>query len=558
MTSTPTRPSFASFWKAAAPSWPPHREQQRFIAAVDAGQHGEYLLHWSKKCAKSTTAALRALHYLVAEVRDPDDRLIGIVANDEEQARVIFGICKQIVERSPFLRERIRTLRNELTFEEPAVDARTGGSFTRSHRLRVIARDTKGTHGELWSCICRDEIWAEPSAEMSEALVLSPARGYGEILYTTYSTLASLRKPGAVLNDLLQRVAEQDPSLFYSYIGGSADQASWNVCSWITPRWVEQQRKIFSASPSRFKRIILNEQVLADGGDTLLTASELQDAIEASLPAVPTANGGHRYVGGLDLGVSVDHAALVIGHLNERGAFVVDVCQVWKPTSGHAISFTTIVDAILGWHRVLPLKALNVDMWNAKLLVEQLLRATIPARLVSVEQAKLDAIITTLKASFTKRAVKIAPTQGYLLEQLESLRTLETRTPRRDLLKFAPSGTGLEASQHDDAAVALGLAMTDKGLVARLGRPQMPAIDRCRAADKIGATLLQIGGCPLIEPAPTHEGCGKCAPYVAAAARRDEIVQQTGDYPELRQVAAEWQTCEFLTQHGAERYLTLM
>jgi hypothetical protein len=543
--------SFSEWWSAITPDWTPHREQRRYLAAVDAGQP-ESFLHWAKKTAKSSTAANRALHYLVAEGRDPEDRLGAIASFDEEQSQIIFAIAAQIVERSPWLRERVRVLRNEMVFEEECTEPRTGGRFTRVHRLRALARDTRGLHGEPWGFIVRDEYWSEPNHEMTEALIPSPARPHTELLYLSYSTLASMRKPGVPFHDAMTRVEQGDPSLFYSYIGGAGDDASWKVCPWIRQEWVEQQRKIFSASPSRFRRVVLNEQVIGGDGDTLLTVAEVQAAIDPSLPAVPVPNRAERYIGGLDLAVSNDHACLLIGHLDGRGRFVVDVCRVWKPGE-QAISFTAIVESVLAWHRQLPLAALHVDQWNAKLLVELLQRASVPARLVGVEQSKLNEIISTMKTTFARRAIRIAPTQTYLLAQLEALRVLETRTPRRDLLKFAPSGTGMDASQHDDAAVSLGLCLTDKSLVDRIGRDQMPPITHCAAADYVGVSYLQID-CPLIDPTSARPGCKRCAPWVAASERQAAEVKETGVWRPIHAIAAaEWQPCPFITQWRFQR-----
>jgi hypothetical protein len=106
-------------------------------------------------------------------------------------------------------------------------------------------------------------------------------------------------------------------------------------------------------------------------------------------------------------------------------------------------------------------------------LCERLRRAGVLARQVGVEQTMVNRIITTTKGAFSRRAIQIPETMTYLFEQLEALRTLETRTPRRDLLKFAPSGTGPEASQHDDAAIALGLCLVDDAIRDKLGRVTM-------------------------------------------------------------------------------------
>jgi hypothetical protein len=391
---------------------------------------------------------------------------------------------------------------------------------------------------------------------MTEALIPSPKRTYSEILYCSYAPLATMRRPGVPLHDLLERVRANDPTLFFSFIGGNGAEASWNVCSWITQAWIDQQRRIFAASPSRFRRVVLNEQIIGGDGDTLLTIAEIQAAIDPAVPAEPERASGQRYIGGLDLAVSNDHACLLIGHLDRRGAFVVDVCQVWKP-SERAIEFTDIKDAVLRWHRVLPMKALNVDQWNAKLLVEVLQRAGVPARLIGVEQTRLNEVITVLKTTFSRRAIRISPSQTYLLEQLEALRVLETRTPRRDLLKFAPSGTGLDASQHDDAAVALGLALTDRSLLNRLGHEQMPAIWGCHAADVLGRLYIELS-CPLIDDRSANPGCKSCAPFAAARAQQADELQRTGVYRSVRAIASDWQPCRFITQWKFERACQLL
>lgn len=145
----------------------------------------------------------------------------------------------------------------------------------------------------------------------------------------------------------------------------------------------------------------------------------------------------------LDLGLSNDHAPYVDGGLTSRGKFVVDGVKIWKPEGGQ-ISFMTIEQFVLDRFAAQPFTRLNIDQWNAALLVERLRKAGVPARLVSVEQTRLNQIIPKLKDVFSRRAIGIASSETYLLEQLEALKTLETRTPRRDLLKFAPSGTGAE------------------------------------------------------------------------------------------------------------------
>lgn len=510
--------TFREFWQAFArvPAGDgtlivprPHREQERVITAVDSGRYAELLLSWGKKSAKSSTAALIALYHLTCDEREPDEKLIGIASFDEEQSFVVFNEARRFVERHPWLSQRIKVLRGEMTHTETKRDRRTGGSYEQTHRLRALARDVVGSHGEPWSLVIRDEVWSEPDHQMSEALIPSPNRVAPLTVYCSYAPLATMRRAGVPLHDLLERVAAGDPTLFHSFIGGSGDDASWKVCPWITPAWVEAQRRVFAAAPSRFRRVVLNEQTSGDG-DTLLSFAEVQAAIDPTLPMAP-APAVHQHIGALDLGVSNDHAALVIGHPDGEGRFVVDVCQVWKPAPGEPVSFTEIEASVIAWARRLHLRRLDVDQWNAKLLVERLQTARVPARSISVEQSKLDKVITALKGAFSKRQIRIPAGHSYLVEQLESLRVLETRTPRRDLLKFAPSGKGADASAHDDACVALGLCLLDRDL--HLGRVVMAEQETCLLPE-VAHDCYLVGGMFLPHGAP----CTSCPGHVSTRA----------------------------------------
>src|SRR5262245_22510041 len=66
----------------------PHREQHRHFTALDTvgadgqRQFREFFLHWSKKTAKSFTAAVTAVHHLVADPFERVDRLVAIASFD--------------------------------------------------------------------------------------------------------------------------------------------------------------------------------------------------------------------------------------------------------------------------------------------------------------------------------------------------------------------------------------------------------------------------------------------------------------------------------------------
>jgi hypothetical protein len=230
--------SFAEFWakfvlvdtggQLAHPT--PHREQARYIRACDSRDPNgrrrfpESFLHWSKKTAKSFSTGARGVHHLVADPFERQDRRGAIASFDEDQSRIIFGHSRQIVERHPWLRRRVKVHRTEMVYVERVRDPRTGGTFTREHLLRALPRDLKGTHGEDWSWIARDELWTEPDHAFSESLVISPMRTGGEVIYLSYFSPRTMMKVGTPFYDVLKRAQQGDPSLFYSYIGGHGEE----------------------------------------------------------------------------------------------------------------------------------------------------------------------------------------------------------------------------------------------------------------------------------------------------------------------------------------------
>ena len=436
----------------------PHREQARVIAAIDTGQYREVLIHWAKKSAKSFTAAVRAAHHLVADPWVRAERRIGIASADEDQSRIIFSQAKALIERHPWLSRRVRVLRSEMIYAEQVREPRTGGTYTREHTVVALPRDLKGAHGEPWTLILRDELWSEPDHTYSEGLILDPSRPGGQILYLSYHQPRVMAKPGVPLYDLVQRVQAGDPSLFYSYIGGEGAAASWRVVPWITEDWVEAQRRILAACPAKFARVILNEAAGADAG--LITTEELKAAIDPTLAVEPLAGApGVRYYLGIDLGVSNDWTALVVLHTDAEARVVVDVVQDFRGTRERPVDLMAVEEAIVSLARRFPLAKVIADRWNCDLLAQRVGRRGVHVSLVGVDQTRLDRIISALKTAFSRRHIRLSPSHVALLEQLESVQVIEGRSARRDLLKFAPSGTGLDAGSHDDLVVALGLAL---------------------------------------------------------------------------------------------------
>lgn len=484
------RMTFRSFWDqflrvpgpdGALVAMVPHREQARFIEAVDSGRYHEFLLHWGKKASKSTCAAGLALFHLVAERHVPGERLVALTAWDAEQARIVFAQVCGFIDRHPWLTKHCQVLRDSIKYTETRRDPTTRTNYTLTHTIRAISRDTKGSHGEPWTLVVRDEAWVETDYTFAEGLITDPTRAaFARTIYTSYSPPILMWKRGAPLYDLVQRAEAGDPSLFYSYLGGTGEAATWRVVPYITEDWIEQQRRMFDTAPSKFKRTVLNEIAPGDG-DGLISVTELRAALDP-LWTEPTAGAaGTRYQFGLDVGLSNDHTALVVTTMEPRGAVRVVLTRLWRGTPTRPVDLTAVEREVISLARRFPPEQITVDQWQAALMVQRMQQAGFHAKTVTVESSRLDRIITILKRAFAGRHVRIGAHETALLDQLESVRVVEGRTARRDLVKFAPSGTGLDAGQHDDLVVALGLAMEQHG-GEKIGRWALAEMKHCLLA----------------------------------------------------------------------------
>jgi hypothetical protein len=517
----------------------PHREQQRVIAAVDARTpdgartYPEVLIHWSKKSAKTYVCGQIGVHHLFYS-GEAEGALIGIASSDEVQSGLIFGEARRTIERSPLLSGAARILAHEIVYAETRRDARTGARYTVDHIMRRLPRDVKGEHGQPWSLVLRDELWSEPDHSMSEALIPSPNRRHPLTVYASYSPTKLNCRPGAPLFDLLERVKAGDATVFYSHIGGTGDDAPWRVCPWITERWIESQRRLFAASPSRFRRVILNEVVAGDG-DGLLSHAELSAMVDTQwAPSL-----GAEIVVGLDLGLSNDHAALVAVRLDgmTRKA-VVESVKVWKGTTEAPVDLTAVESAVLDLARRYRITRMVSDAWQSALMVQRLSKAGVFARTQTITSAVLDAVVTILKRCASNRLLTFGAHETDLAEQLEAVKTIESR--RRGLVKFAPSGSGPDASAHDDIVFALGLALIELEQRGSLGQTKMAEQSECyedlRQPGALGRCYLAHGNSLPIGPC-----CQVCPGNVSTRAALDTYnAQHLSETLDLRNfVAAE-------------------
>lgn len=220
---------------------------------------------------------------------------------------------------------------------------------------------------------------------------------------------------------------------------------------WWSPEDVAEAKA--DLTDSDFRRLVLGEWCASEG--RLTSADDVRACVRESEAELPFEQ-GHRYVMGLDLGLTKDRAVLTIGHAEQvdRGEdrtstmVVVDRMAVWQGSKAAPVSIELVEATILeAWHAY-GRPRLVVDPWNAAMLVQRLRRRGVRV----VEH-------TFSQASNSRRAVMLyrllrdhlldLPDDEELVDELATVRLDET----------APGVYRVEHEQgaHDDRVASLGL-----------------------------------------------------------------------------------------------------
>jgi hypothetical protein len=324
------------------------------------------------------------------------------------------------------------------------------------------------------------------------------------------------------LYDLLQRAKQGDPRIAYNYVGGQGDRAPWVIVPWITPAWVDEQRALLTHAPNRFRRMILNVPAGPDAG--LIAADELQDAIDKTLSEPETGVPGTRYVMAVDLGIANDWSCICLTHVDEDSRVVVDLTRTWRPQNGERVNLGDVEIEIRRLAARFTLEKIILDQWQAEYIQQRLAASGLPAELVTFEASRQDRVITLLKSVFSKRQIRLGAHESWLIEQLESVTAVESR--RRDLLRFAPSGKGIDAGAHDDLVVAL--ALTLEHLQEHIGKVRLAEMRGCALEQQSGYSIPCVfwGG----NDGGHQRLCRtQCPAWVSALAIHQRYVERGGD-----------------------------
>jgi hypothetical protein len=418
----------------------------RQVARRDAkGDAPAYLRsYWERPRGHSKTSDTAAMAtYALYGSRQ---KINGVVAAaDKDQAKLTRDAIERLVGLNPWLADVLDVqtwvVRNKHTKSE----------------LTIISSDAATSWGLLADFICLDELshWSDGNGErLYQSLVSAAAK-------RKFCMLAAISNAGLGSGSSWQWNAREsfrnNPRGYFSRLDGP-------VASWITADILEEQRELLP--PPAFARLWLN--LWSTGGSDLLGDEDLLAAV--TLPGPSPREQGWVYVGGLDLAVRRDAAALVI--VGKRGRRLrVAKCFEWLPPKGGKISLDAIQETVLEAHETYRLHRLGVDPWNAASTVEQLQKKSVPIEEQPQNGPNLVKQCGAMLEAFQNRSIELYNFEP-LLADLRAIRIEERSYGCRLVSPRGPNGHGDRAT-----AMSIGMAICQE-IPDHVGVPWQPIARR--------------------------------------------------------------------------------
>jgi hypothetical protein len=411
-----------------------------------------YLIGLPKKNGKSTLASGVATYALLLD--DPHPEVLG-TAFDKDQAHVIFNSTKKAFERSAGLRPLVKIYKD--------VIERIDGNGI----YKVIASESAGAHGQNPSCVLWDELWSQGGYDLWEALTHSPARENPFHFVTTYAGYQA--RSGNPLWDLYSRGMRNDDPRQYTFWRSGADA---NVASWVTPAYLESQRR--RLPDHIYRRLHSNEWSIDSETQVFHIAPESwQGFFQEPLQ-------GSTYTIGIDLAKYKDFSAAVVVRTD------VDPYRVVHLTKLPHIDYSAqvqILTAIIKRYECPSKPKVLIDRGAGGPAVTELLRkAGIELEEFTFTSESKQKIVTDLAVAFEQRKI-ILPQTGRTLEESRAIADLE-----KELFHFEPevlkSGNiryQASGGYFDDLVIALCLAYA--GATTKRRRVMWPTVPTGGAPD---------------------------------------------------------------------------
>lgn len=365
-------------------------------------QYRKALVGVARKNGKSAWASALALYLLVAD-QEPGAEVYSVAA-DKDQARVVFGEARKMLEASP--------LADECAIFRDAIAHRPTNSI-----YRVLSSDAPTKHGLSPHAVIFDELHAQPDRELWD--VLTTAQGARRQPLTLAITTAGFDKQSLCYElyrygRSVESGEREDPQWFFRWYGADdtadwRDRAAWKAANpslgaTVSLDFLEAEYREAEVLPGRqntFRTLYLNQWV--EQADRWLDVQVWDD--QGGPPLEEAALAGQVCCGGLDLASVSDLTSWVLVFPAEDGGLQVlhrsfvpeaqldrrrnprnwELYQQWVAegvllvTPGDAVDYAAVKARVIADCRRFDVRGVNVDrLFQGQQLTQELADEGVP------------------------------------------------------------------------------------------------------------------------------------------------------------------------------------
>ena len=378
--------------------------------------------------SKTTDLAGVALSWLGAQA--PAGSRGYVVASDKDQAALLVDAAAGLVDRTP-------ALRGVVDVQSYKLAARSGAT------VEVLAADGASAFGLRPSLVVCDEFAQWPGTRNVRHLWTALFSSIGKVKGCRLVILTSAGEPSHMSYKVLTEARQRPDRWHVNEVPGPLP--------WIDPLELEAQRPFLRES--EFARLHLN--VWMQSEDRLVSAEDLEAAAVLDGPQDPVP--GVRYVVTLDVGLTNDACVACVAHAEatseEPGApvrVVVDRLARWRGSKKRPVNLTEVEAWVAEASRSYNRAVVHADPYQAVGLLQRLRTRGMAAEQFAFTATSVGRIGQALHLALRNRLICL-PNDRELLDELGRVRLRETQ----------PGVVRLDhdAGQHDDHAVAIGIAV---------------------------------------------------------------------------------------------------
>lgn len=398
----------------------------RAVIALVSGKRPDVNRFWWERTKGGSKDSDLAVMVLWVVAFSPIGLMIQIAAADFDQAAEMRKIMRQILALNPWLDQLVEIQATKV------VSKRLDGS-----ECTILSCDAASAHGARPDWLIINELSHVTNEEFVQVLLDNAAK--------IPNGLVTIATNAGHLGSWQWNIRQTTIDNVRWYFSALTEPAPW-----IDQAELEERKR--QTSPLRYARLWFGQWVAAEGNAFDQTSIDL--AVKQDLTPMSVAVPGWAYGIGVDIGISKDHAAVVVVGRNIRtGRFQLAVVRTWVPTATHRVQIEDIKAGLLDLNRTHHARKIYLDPWQGEQLAQNLEARGIKVDRFSLNGAGWDRICRNTIELFNEGSIGLYP-HAQLIEQLRCTSVIEKTN---GLLKFEWARS--KQHGHGDIAMSFTLAL---------------------------------------------------------------------------------------------------